>query len=136
MEAAIRKAAERYRQASHNTVSPRETEIAAFGAVTRGLRDAQGDRERIIALGKNHQLWSILVRDLALAGNGLPETLKAELVSLGLWAMRYSTLAVLKNLPLEPLITVNQNVLAGLQAQATPPSLQPATVNGSVHASA
>jgi flagellar protein FlaF len=63
-------------------------------------------------------LWSILVQDLSLAENRMPEGIKAELVRLGLWAMRYSTLALLKDLPLVPLIEVNRNVADGLQAQA------------------
>jgi flagellar protein FlaF len=72
---------------------------------------------RIRALGRNHTLWSLLVKDLALGENRLPEGLKFELVRLGLWSMRYSTLAILKNLSLQPVITVNRNVMEGLQAQ-------------------
>jgi len=73
------------------------------------------------ALGRNHQLWSILVQDLSLAENRLPDGIKAELIRLGLWAMRYSTLALLQDLPIGPLIEVNINVADGLQAQGTPP---------------
>ncbi len=72
---------------------------------------------RTRALGRNHSLWSILVKDLALAENGLPEGMKAHLIGLGLWAMRYSTLALLRDLPVQPLIDVNTNVLDGLMAQ-------------------
>ena len=72
---------------------------------------------RARAVGRNHQLWSILVKDLALADNGLPEPIKAHLIGLGLWSMRYSTLALLRDLPIEPLIAVNANVLDGLSAQ-------------------
>lgn len=47
----------------------------------------------------------------------MPAGLKAQLISLGLWAMRYSTLAMLKPLALEPLIDVNRNVANGLREQ-------------------
>ena len=53
-----------------------------------------------------------------MAENRLPEGMKAHLIGLGLWAMRYSTLALLRDMPLEPLIAVNQNVLDGLVEQA------------------
>jgi flagellar protein FlaF len=78
--------------------------------------DTQGTA-RIRALGRNHTLWSILVKDLALADNRLPDALKAELIGLGLWSMRYSTLAMLQHLPAEPLIEVNRNIADGLLAQ-------------------
>jgi flagellar protein FlaF len=68
-------------------------------------------------LSKTHQLWSMLVRDLACEGNRMPDQLKQELIDLGFWAMRYCVLAVSKGLDLEPLISVNQNILEGLRAQ-------------------
>ena len=58
---------------------------------------------RVRALGRNHTLWSILVQDLSLAENRMPEGIKTQLISLGLWSMRYSTLAMLKDLPVTPL---------------------------------
>lgn len=109
--------AARYREASRQAVPPRETEIAAFGAVNRMLEGARDEPERIRALGKNHDLWSILVKDLALAGNMLPEPVKAQLLSLGLWSMRYSTLAILQKLPAEPLLEINRNIAEGLAMQ-------------------
>jgi flagellar protein FlaF len=47
----------------------------------------------------------------------LPEGIKANLIRLGLWSMRYSTLAMLRDLSVQPLIDVNRNVLEGLLAQ-------------------
>jgi hypothetical protein len=40
--------------------------------------------------------------------------------------MRYSTLAMLKDLSLEPLIEVNRNILDGLQSQTLPAARHPA----------
>jgi flagellar protein FlaF len=73
----------------------------------------------MVALGRNHALWSTLVKDLALGSNQLPAPLKTQLLRLGLWSMRYSTIAILRNLALEPLIEVNRNILEGLQAQGS-----------------
>ncbi len=85
--------------------------------INRELETCTPGPSRIGAVGRNHTLWSTLVKDLSLADNRLPEAMKAHLIGLGLWAMRYSTLAILRDLPLEPLITVNSNVLDGLMAQ-------------------
>lgn len=130
-EAIIQSGAARYRQASRQALPARETEIAAFGAVNRMLEAARDEPDRIRALGKNHDLWSLLVKDLALDGNGLPEPIKAQLLSLGIWSMRYSTMAILKSLPIDPLLEVNRNIAEGLALQAsntaTAPMVVPAT---------
>lgn len=99
--------------------TPRETEILAFGLCNRRLAEATTPRARIEALHKTHELWSLLVRDLESPGNALPAELKQQLVSLGFWAMRYSTLAIARELPVQPLIEVNMNLLEGLRAQAS-----------------
>lgn len=95
-------------------MSGRDTERAVFNMINRELASAQEGHARIRALGRNHNLWSVLVKDLALAENRLPDALKAELIGLGLWSMRYSTQAMTQNLPAKPLIEVNQNVAEGL----------------------
>jgi flagellar protein FlaF len=125
MEATIHHGAARYRQASRQAIPARETEIAAFNAINRMLQSAEDEAARIRALGRNHDLWSMLVKDLALEGNRLAEPLKAQLIALGLWSMRYSTLAILNKLSVEPLIAVNRNIAEGLALQ----SAQPASAN-------
>ncbi len=67
----------------------------------------------------------MLIKDLALQGNKLPEALKANLIALGLWSMRYSTAAILQKLPVQPLINVNRNIAGGIADQRA--SLVPAT---------
>jgi flagellar biosynthesis activator protein FlaF len=94
--------------------------LAAFGAVIRGLQEAPPGPARIRALGSNHDLWSALVKDMAAASNRLPEALKTELIQLGAWSMRYSTLAILNGLPVEPLIAVNRNIADGIAQQKQP----------------
>lgn len=113
----MRQAAEKYQRTSEAAISGRETENAAFNLVTRELETSTESAPRIRALGRNHLLWSTLVKDMSLAENRLPEALKAQLIDLGLWSMRYSTLAVLRGLSVDPLITVNRNVLSGLRSQ-------------------
>jgi flagellar biosynthesis activator protein FlaF len=109
--------ARRYQRASEATLSAHETEQAAFANIIRGLEEADTDTKRIRTLGRNHDLWSALVKDLAMDSNRLPAPLKSSLIELGLWSMRYSTLAILKKLSLEPLIEVNRNIADGLALQ-------------------
>jgi flagellar biosynthesis activator protein FlaF len=47
-----------------------------------------GTRESIEALLFTNRLWSILLEDLADDGNGLPDSLKANLISIGIWVLR------------------------------------------------
>lgn len=113
-----------YSQAVHiGGASPRETEILAFGLCNARLGKATDVLARIDALHKTHQLWSLLVRDLAGEGNQLPQPVKESLLSLGFWAMGYSVAAAGRDLPLLPLIEVNQNMIDGLRAQVTPAAL-------------
>ena len=117
MEDHIRNPAAQYQRTSEAGISGRDTECAAFNMVNRELASAVDVNARVRALGRNHTLWSILVKDLALAENSLPDALKSELIGLGLWSMRYSTLAMLKQLSPGPLIEVNRNVVDGLLAK-------------------
>jgi flagellar protein FlaF len=119
--------ARRYQRASEATLSARETEQAAFATIIRALEEADTDPKRIRTLGRNHDLWSALVKDLAMDSNQLPAPLKSGLIELGLWSMRYSTLAILKKLPLEPLITVNRNIADGLALQQSAAAAQTAS---------
>jgi len=91
--------------------------LAAFASVTRGLEQADTTEKRIRALGRNHDLWSTLVKDLALEENRLPPELKNQLIGIGAWSMRYSTCAILRDMPIAPLIEVNRNIADGLSMQ-------------------
>ena len=52
--------------------------------------EAKGNasRECVDALYFLRRLWSYLIEDLAKPGNDLPKTLRADLISVGLWIMR------------------------------------------------
>jgi flagellar protein FlaF len=45
-------------------------------------------REAVDAIFFVRKLWGIFIEDLANAENGLPQKLRADLVSVGLWVMR------------------------------------------------
>ncbi len=113
----MRKGAARYFEHSRSSINPQETEVALFSLVNRELAAARTPAQRIRAIGRNHDLWSTMLKDLSQSGNRLPEPLKQQLIDLAIWSMRYSILATLKNLAVQPLLDVNTNILEGLQAQ-------------------
>ncbi|PWB82604.1 MAG: flagellar biosynthesis regulator FlhF [Methylocystaceae bacterium] len=45
-------------------------------------------RESFEATSNLRQLWTIFIEDLGSEGNALPETLRASLISIGLWILR------------------------------------------------
>jgi flagellar protein FlaF len=119
-----------YERVGNQVVLPRENEARAFALVNRHLAEAASDIERIKALSRNHQLWSILLKDIALSSNALPQALKQEIAGLGLWAMGYSNLAIVRPLPIRPLINVNQAILEGLSASPLRPALPASPATG------
>ena len=120
----IQNALLQYRKTSETSISGRETERAAFNMVTRELATCRDGQTRVRALGRNHAMWSALVRDLGLAENAMPDHLKTQLIGLGLWSMRYSTQALLEPLPVQPLIDVNRNIAEGLSTQSAKGSMR------------
>ena len=72
----------------------RENERRAFDTSIAMLRQAQkagrGTRDSLEALLFVNRLWTVLLEDLADHGNGLPEALRASLISIGIWVLRRS----------------------------------------------
>lgn len=74
------------------TAQIRDNERRAFDKSIVMLKAAQaagrGTRESVEALLFVNRLWTLLLEDLADSGNGLPDSLKAEIISIGLWMLR------------------------------------------------
>jgi flagellar protein FlaF len=122
-----------YQNPGLQAATPQESEAVAFAMCNAALGSIADGRQRVHALHKNHQLWSFIVKDVAKETNRLPADLKRRIAELGLWSMRYSVAAMANDLPVQPLIQVNQDMIDGLRAQtgnagATNPQAQPATV--------
>lgn len=112
--------ASRYAATQVAVATPRETELRAFRYVNGLLASAQADpRNRVTALHKTHQLWALLMADLLSPGNGLPEALKGNLISLGLWAQREAMARMDSGDSLDPLIALHRDMIEGLVAQGT-----------------
>ena len=78
--------------AAQTTQSIRENERLAFERSVELLQLAQakgrGSIESVKALLFVSQLWGVLMEDLAHPENGLPDVLKADLISIGIWMLR------------------------------------------------
>lgn len=70
----------------------RANERRAFDKAIALLKSAQaaghGSRESVEALLFVNRLWVVLLEDLADTDNGLPDSLKASLISIGIWVLR------------------------------------------------
>ena len=108
-----------YQKAQRSTESARDAEYRLIPQVTQALIEAdKGAREDagafVDTLDWNRRVWSALAVDCAAKENGLPETLKAQIISLSLWVSRFSSEAAGTGASLEPLIDVNKAIMAGL----------------------
>ena len=77
--------------------SPKEERAQERTALERSiamLEAAQaagpGSREAVDAILFVRKLWGIFIEDLATPENALPQKLRADLISIGLWVMRES----------------------------------------------
>jgi flagellar protein FlaF len=78
---------------------PHEARFRERGALEHAielLRKAEEkgpqSRESIEALFFLRKLWTVLIEDLSNPENGLPESLRADLISIGLWIMKEADL--------------------------------------------
>jgi flagellar protein FlaF len=111
-----------YKTAAERAESPRETEYRLFGEVTRALMSAAATdpadvKTRIAALDWNRRLWGALAADCASEGNGLPEGVRAQIITLSLWVNRHTSAVVRRQESIQPLIEVNRSIMQGLRAQ-------------------
>lgn len=98
----------------------RQDEMRAFAHSIALLQDAQkagpGTRQSVEALFFFGRLWGVLLEDLASPDNGLPKDLRARLISIGIWMLKYaeSIRQGAKN-DFQPLIDISQNIHSGLR---------------------
>ena len=89
-----------------------ERSIALLELAKLGSPDS---REMIDALYCVNQLWTAFLEDLAHADNGLPDTLKASLISIGIWVLRrVEEVRLGKATDLSALIEVSRSIAGGL----------------------
>lgn len=106
LDDAPKSARERERKALEHAIVLLEA-AAASGA---------GSREALEALGYVRQLWTVFIEDLARTENDLPQPLRADLISIGLWVMREAeNLRLGKTQSFTDLIEVSRSICEGLK---------------------
>ncbi|MGZ3306612.1 MAG: flagellar biosynthesis regulator FlaF [Asticcacaulis sp.] len=108
-----------YQTTAARTENPRLTEYRLFGQVTRALLEAEKMdrsmiRERMEALDWNRRLWSVLAADCSVDGNGLPDIVRANIISLSIWVNKHTSLVMRASEEIGPLIEINRIIMQGL----------------------
>ncbi len=106
--------------ATDAAASGRERERDAISRSIELLKaaDAAGRRSRqaIEALLYTRRVWAVLIEDLADDGNDLPDRLRADLISIGLWIMREcEQIRTEQSENFKGLIDVSRIILEGLK---------------------
>src|SRR5690606_25371670 len=108
-----------YKSTQTATENPRVTAYRLLGQVTAASLDAKTGRAAGTPLGDavdwNRRLWRTLAADCMADRNALTEDLRATSISISLWVSKYSRQVTREKAPIDPLIEINRNIMAGLQ---------------------
>ncbi|MCR9175266.1 MAG: flagellar biosynthesis regulator FlaF [Alphaproteobacteria bacterium] len=108
--------------AANATSDTRDLEYRLLAQVTGQLIDAQDGKltlqERLAAILKNEKVWSVFLSDLNEPSNGLPKALKVNLAGLALFVIKETNHVVDTDAPLDDLIMINRQIMAGLKPQS------------------
>jgi flagellar protein FlaF len=109
-----------YKKTSSATLSPKLQEREIVARVTHRLKLAQQKNDPVEtarAISDNQVLWTVLMADLQNPANALPPALKASIVSVGMAVMREMDRMGKGTLDFDFLVTVNQNIMDGLEGK-------------------
>ena len=110
-----------YRQSAVIAPSERTVEYRAFAQITGQLATAEQDESHegflklCPAVQQNRRLWGILAADAAANGNGLPDALRGQIVSLADFTWKHSVKVLRKEADAQPLIDINTAIMRGLR---------------------
>ena len=121
----------RYQTIQDKNDDPRAIEHRALARVNGMLVSGaeKGGTPLAEACHLNRTLWTIFQTDCSNPQNGLPDSLKAQLISLALWVQRYTNKVLFEGASVEPLVNVNRSIMEGLaptQRAAEPPTMRAA----------
>ncbi len=111
-----------YKSAQTSAESASQTEYRLLAQVTNSLMNARDTNltgtNLVDILDWNRRVWSVFARDCGIAGNGLPDQLRANIISLSIWVSKHSSLVVRKRAKIDDLININRTIMEGLADQA------------------
>lgn len=118
-------AASAYARVSQTALSPREAEAAVLMKAAHLLqtaRDAWAGEGRGLAdaLGFNRKVWTVLATAATETGSGLSEDVRRSMTHLGAFVITQTIATLTEPAPekVDPLISINREVAAGLRGHA------------------
>ncbi len=118
-----------YGSAQDAALTPRQAEYRIFARVTHALAEAEaaastgepGAVARLAAAAnENLRMWYALAEDLVGDANGLPDALRAGLISLAGFVERETPKVIARRIPVAGLVDVNTAVMKGLRGHREP----------------
>ena len=107
-----------YQRTRSITESPRASEYRLLSEITGDMLNAEHAGLRgaamIAVLHRNRELWTAFSTACATAGNGLPDAVRASIISIALWVDRFTSLVVSGTASISELIGVNRLIMEGL----------------------
>ncbi|SHM16117.1 flagellar biosynthesis regulator FlaF [Roseibium suaedae] len=121
-----KQAAQAYQKTSQVAVSPRELEATLLMKAAARLQlikdewDDMSFAEKDEALTYNRKLWTVLVTSATSDENPLPQDVKNNLATLGVFVFKQTMAVMMDPQPekLGTLISINRNIAEGLRARA------------------
>lgn len=111
-----------YQKTQQAAETPSQVEYRLLAQVTTALMKAEQlhptDKEAVKALDWNRRVWSTLATDCGIEGNKLPKEVRAGIISLSIWVSKHTSEVIRNKKQIEPLISVNRSIMAGLAKQA------------------
>jgi flagellar protein FlaF len=113
-----------YAASANPARTSRSAEYEAFARITARLKaalDAGSFAGLADALHENRRLWSILAGDVAEAGNGLSQDLRARIFYLAEFTLQHTSRVLAGTGGAAVLVEINTAVMAGLRQQRNAP---------------
>ena len=110
-----------YQAARSRAQTPRAAEYRLMSQITGEMMEA--DRAGLQGaalmpmLHRNREMWSAFTTDCGASGNGLPDALRAQIISLGLWVERFTSDVIAGREPIGELISLNRTIMEGLHGE-------------------
>lgn len=102
--------------------TPRSTEQRLIAQITGDMINARDNALKggalMAVLHRNREMWNVFSTDCARQGNGLPDTLRAGIISLALWIDRFTSEVMAGREQIDDLIEVNRTIMEGLSNAA------------------
>lgn len=107
-----------YQAAISRAETPRDAEYRLIREITGEMIDAERTGLSGVALieplHRNREMWNAFATDCGATGNGLPDALRAQIISIALWVERHTSAVMAGREKIADLISVNRTIMEGL----------------------